>query len=704
MPARYQHILSLLFIVTFVFTGCKDEVRYTDIDPSPKFSKFILRATDMGDAGNIYGAMKYLDSVYRQEGDAGTVDWYHYYAFCFNIYNKRLNKPDVAMQYADSMMLMAQEDERRYGKMLAEANYAKGDALFSKGQYEEAYHYTYKAKTLVRNNLDSCGLSDYSYRLGMVLYKQKRFREAGENFRQAFDESDACPRIFLYFYRRQELLDNVGLCYNHTGEYDSALIYFNRALEYIDSEKRNYPDRNPAIYGTAKAVVYGNMGDAYINQGKNDTAEALFRKSIGINEQPLHDNIDAQYTRLKLARLYLDGNDIAAAGRTLDDIRRISDTLKDNNVTRRWYDLMWQYHEKKGEPAIAFNYLLNLKRANDSVNERTRQFTETDIYERFENMDKQYELGLLRKNNEIKENLLILGITVALLSTVILLLIYVNWKKSKENVKQLTELNNRVQAQYRELENLLAELEQSNKEKDRILRVVAHDIRNPISAIVALTQFLLSEHSNYSDEQKELLELINEACSNAMTLTKDILDAAAPRKNDETLEKEWVDINALLTNCVGLLRFKADEKKQSILLSLPEAPISLYVNKEKIWRVVNNLVINAIKFSNNGSAIEVKAARNEHDLTISITDSGIGIPEKYKNKVFDMFTEAKRLGTAGERSFGLGLSICRQIIEDHGGTIRFDSEENRGTTFYVTLPIDSITVLSTRLKSQLEHR
>lgn len=684
-----SYIITLFATVFVLLASCKDEVRYEDKQPTEKFRGYLAYAVQVGDSGYHRKALRYLDSVYREADHVTAVDKYYYYSFFFNTYNHRLKEVNTAMLYADSMLLIAEQDEKEFGKMLAEANYAKGDAHMSRGEYSDAYSHIYKAKTLVRNNLDSCGLSDYSYRLGMILYKQKRFEDAGEEFKQAFNESDKCTDVFLYFYRRQELLDNIGLCYTKTGNYDSALFYYNKTLNFIESEKVKYPERNPAVYGTAKAVVYGNMGDAYASQGNDRLAETLYRKSIETNTQLLHDNIDAQITRLKLAGLYLEDDKIDEAGALLQTIKTISDTLPDNTVTLRWYDLMWRYHEKREQPAIAFGYLLKHKHINDSMNRVTQTFVETDINERFKNMDKQFELEILKKNNQLKQNYLILMIVGAVLSMIILGLIYYSWRKSKKNVQQLTELNDRINAQNQHLEKLLRDLEQSNKEKDRILRVVAHDIRNPLSAIQALTQFLLEEHSNYSSDQKELIELINEASVNAMTLTRDILEAATPQQSG-LLEKEWVDINALLTSSINLLRFKADEKKQAIKLTVPDAPLSLYINKEKIWRVINNLVINAVKFSASGSVIEVSAVRDKNELRIAVKDSGIGIPDNMKSKVFDMFTDAKRYGTAGEKSFGLGLSICRQIIEDHNGSISFKSEEGKGTTFFVTLPIESI--------------
>jgi signal transduction histidine kinase len=115
-------------------------------------------------------------------------------------------------------------------------------------------------------------------------------------------------------------------------------------------------------------------------------------------------------------------------------------------------------------------------------------------------------------------------------------------------------------------------------------------------------------------------------------------------------------------------------------------PEELLISREKIWRVMSNLISNAIKFSPQGSAINVKIEDYGNEVEISVKDHGIGIPDAIKDKVFNIFTEAKRTGTAGEKSFGLGLSICRQIIENHQGKIWFKSDDKKGTTFFVRLP------------------
>jgi signal transduction histidine kinase len=223
---------------------------------------------------------------------------------------------------------------------------------------------------------------------------------------------------------------------------------------------------------------------------------------------------------------------------------------------------------------------------------------------------------------------------------------------------------------------------------------VAHDLRNPLGGIAALSAAMIED--NYTPDQQEMLNLIKETSYNSLELINEILEAA----NSATapLKKEWVDINALTASSVELLRFKAADKHQSINLNLPPNPAQVFISREKIWRVISNLVTNAIKFSHDGSSITVGVENYEDGVKIIVKDSGIGIPDKLKQQVFNMFTDAKRVGTAGEKSFGLGLSICQQIVEKHHGRIWLESTVGEGTTFYVFLHFeDKETGLNTVL-------
>lgn len=217
-----------------------------------------------------------------------------------------------------------------------------------------------------------------------------------------------------------------------------------------------------------------------------------------------------------------------------------------------------------------------------------------------------------------------------------------------------------------------------------MLKVVAHDLRNPIGAMTSIANLMLDDGPR-SDNDRMMLDLLKTSGENSLELVNDLL---LMHTRSEELIKEAVDMYELLEYCVELLEFKAKEKMQQLILTA--AHVLIRVNRGKIWRVISNLITNAIKFSPNGARIQVLMEVKPDKVQIRVKDQGIGIPEDMKDKIFDMFTISRRAGTAGEQSFGLGLSISRQIVEAHGGTIWCESAPGNGSTFYIELPMEMI--------------
>jgi signal transduction histidine kinase len=262
-------------------------------------------------------------------------------------------------------------------------------------------------------------------------------------------------------------------------------------------------------------------------------------------------------------------------------------------------------------------------------------------------------------------------------------LIFLNVKHTKRHLASLKTLNAHLKEKKFKLRQTMIELEKQNDAKDKILRIVAHDLRTPIHGIAGLTQVLLDEQEKPSKDHS-LLTLIKNACGDAQQLITEILEVAGMAEVKK-LKKQPTDINAVVSNSIELLQYKAAEKNQQIIFETDTAAEPVFVNKEKIGRVVSNLISNAIKFSAHDKRIYVTTGKKLNGTWITVKDEGIGIPGEYENKVFDLFTAVKRPGTCGEKSFGLGLSICKQIIEAHDGKIWFESEPGKGTTFHVQL-------------------
>lgn len=245
-------------------------------------------------------------------------------------------------------------------------------------------------------------------------------------------------------------------------------------------------------------------------------------------------------------------------------------------------------------------------------------------------------------------------------------------------------LNRRISEKNNHMQKALNSLEQSQTDNTRMMKIVAHDLRNPIGASLSLADLMLADPGRPT-EDKNMLEMMRTSCEHSLELVSDLLQM---HNRTEELKRESVDIRNLLHYCVELLHFKAAAKAQHIRLQAE--PAMVYVSREKIWRVVSNLITNAIKFSATGAEILVRLQVKPDVIIISVADNGIGIPPEMKEEIFDMFTRAKRKGTAGEHSFGLGLAISKQIVEAHNGRIWYESDPGKGTTFFVELPVNII--------------
>lgn len=206
-----------------------------------------------------------------------------------------------------------------------------------------------------------------------------------------------------------------------------------------------------------------------------------------------------------------------------------------------------------------------------------------------------------------------------------------------------------------------------------------------MAAAISITSILL-KNEKLGPADSELLKLLETSSINSLEMTNDLMNMNTKL---EDLLKESIEMHSLINHCVNLLKFKVAEKEQKINTDLEE--IVLTANREKLWRVMSNLIVNAIKFSPSGAQIDIKLFKvNEEFVQVTVKDYGIGIPEQLRDKIFDIFTDAKRRGTSGEQPFGLGLAISKQIIEAHGGRISLESEVGKGSTFFVELPIGTI--------------
>jgi signal transduction histidine kinase len=241
-----------------------------------------------------------------------------------------------------------------------------------------------------------------------------------------------------------------------------------------------------------------------------------------------------------------------------------------------------------------------------------------------------------------------------------------------------------------ERESLVKELRASGEMKNKMFGILAHDLRNPIGIISGYAEFIeMMEADNLSERTKGSLTAIRESATFMNDLIKDVLAMAVSEADEISVARQMTDIGAMVRKTVSFAAMAAGKKQ--VRLAIDAGTVWIEADTLKIEQVLNNLISNAIKFSNEGAIVTVRAFTGDGDVSISVTDHGTGIPPHLMDDLFKPFVKGKT-GTAGERSNGLGLYICSQIVKAHGGRIEIATKEGDGATFTVILPCPSTSL------------
>lgn len=235
-------------------------------------------------------------------------------------------------------------------------------------------------------------------------------------------------------------------------------------------------------------------------------------------------------------------------------------------------------------------------------------------------------------------------------------------------------------------------LEHLNKEKDDVLAIISHDMRNPLGGIIGISNLLRTESVSDPEELHEMLKLIESSAEKLLDLVNDLLDIAVIEANSFVVEYHETSISDLIKDVIQLHYPAAKSKQIHLSTNNPDEPVLLQVDYSKISQVIGNLISNAIKFTQPDGTIRVENELFDHNnvpsVKITISDTGIGIPEESMPVLFNKMGGHQRSGTSGEKGTGLGMPLVKRYVEVHKGEILVESKINEGTTFTILLPLN----------------
>lgn len=692
--SNFTGITTAAFFLVFVSFSCQVSENDKNVDRDREIKQLTDEITHRVDSLVRAGhpdPVAFLDSATQVSPEPEFENLFRKYTAGSYYFSQYGNNYALAETYTDSTLQLFEKKQYAsdYEMLHLYAILQKGDTKRHQYLYGTAIRYLMQGWQLIDPETTPCIAAEYLRRLGRISYQQENYKDSNNYYSRSWRLSAGCTAHtdFSWFRRTFHHYHHLSSNYLELQKPDSALYYDEWALALLqeaESSGRFSENANHRHYlERAKGVTYGNMGTSSNKVGREEEAERFWKMSIAINERSSYANEHAELMRLQLAEHYVDADRLEEAETALTKAREWLDRVPSEAVALRWWRVRWKWLARTGDDAQEY---AAYRRYTELMEARMQDKVDAgaiDIAAQIRLSEQQHEIGRLQRESKLGEIYLVMAVIVSLLACVILFLIWRNWRQSKNNVQELADLGKQVF-------NQKLELEKSNKTITRIMNMVAHDLRNPLTGIKGISS-MLARDGNLVDDQKELIRLIHDSSGHALELINELMDSNVLEdieNRHKSKEKEITEIRPFLKRCADVLQFRAKEKSQTIELDF-EGDAAVSLNRDAMQRVIGNLISNAIKFSPGDSAIHLRMENLTDTVLLSVQDSGIGIPDDLKENVFDIFTEAKREGTSGEQSFGLGLFISKQIVDAHGGTIWLESEEGKGTTVYIELPLIS---------------
>ena len=554
-----------------------------------------------------------------------------------------------------------------------------GNYYYELGEYDEAYYflsYAYKVlKQTTRTKADSLTSTISLHNLGRV------FKELGQ-YQIALKHLNASRQTSKLIGDEEGepySLHEIGDVKLRMGEYDSALYFLNLSV----AEANRLLKRGGSVtLREDQSKTFSKIAKAYL--GKKNYAKALAYYDSTLNlHTPADNKFGIAEAELGKATVYQQQGKTDEALAYTTKALAIAREIKARVLEISCYRLLTTLWETKGDNKKALGYFKQFHALEDSLysNEIQQKILRDQIGFETETLDDQIaaltvqeedRLSRLKKS-EFISNILVV---VVALSAILLVTVY----RSGQRRKQINLL---LLQHQEEMQKRSEELEQLNEVKDKFFSIISHDLRSPINALAGIMD-LLDKGAISAEELPIAIKELKTRFNHTRSLMNNLLDWTVLQMDKMHLQAGNVHLKKIVDENIELLG-SIQNKHVTMINRVPETAIG-YADSNTINLVIRNLVTNAIKFTNDGGEITIAAEERGSELFVSVKDNGIGMPEDIQKKLFDKVNPYSTRGTANEKGTGLGLILCKEFVEKNGGRIWVESNADKGSTFWFTLP------------------
>jgi two-component system sensor histidine kinase/response regulator len=245
------------------------------------------------------------------------------------------------------------------------------------------------------------------------------------------------------------------------------------------------------------------------------------------------------------------------------------------------------------------------------------------------------------------------------------------------------ELLRRIELHVR-LYRTQRKLEEAMAEKNRLVEVLAHDLKNPLGTVRFSARLLKEREAG--GRTGELVDIIDDAAERALGIVESLLDERGLEYAREKMQIEWLSLDEMVSSVIEAFSERAADKEIAIEWSAPAKPVFVRADREALFRVLENLLSNALKFSPGGTRVALEVSREEDSGMFRIADQGPGVPANERNGLFQRYARLGPKPTGGESSTGLGLSIVRELTQAMDGSVEYRPADSGGAEFRLILP------------------
>ncbi len=449
-------------------------------------------------------------------------------------------------------------------------------------------------------------------------------------------------------------LTNMGLIQFYTNRLDSAKSYYKKALQINKKIK----------YRKGISRILSMYCDIYIKN--NDFKRAINNVNAALLIDKRINNVSGQITNSnKLGLIYLKQHKYKEAEIALNEANKLANISGHLDEEMLSYLYLSRLYSAKNMNKMALASLKKYIDIKDRIYSTENMGRFADLQTLFATTKEEIKNKLLQKEIEFSTRTNYYLLVISIVTIIIILLLVSKFRTQKKTNQILKELNS---------------------SKDKFFSILAHDLKNPFQGLLGYTEMLHTDYDSLTQEEvRESIASLHSVSRNVYRLLEGLLEWSRAQTGRIEYNPIIFKLSEEAEKVVELSKENALIKGISLSSEIDET-ILVYADRNMVSTILRNLVANGIKYTNEGSLVKIMATKRKHEVTITVCDEGIGMSKEEIDSLFRIDVHHTTLGTKGEEGTGVGLILCKELVQNNGGKIWAESELGKGSKFIFTLP------------------